>query len=143
MFYLDFFLKYKCHSMNTKNIFEKKRKIIFFHKCKLHIVWNWFIVRIILILQKYLFWDKQCSSLEQRSDIKLWWMRSTNYLKFTEECMMLFKEGLLIFIYRDSRIWNFCLLGGICLFFLCVCVCNMGVFSVRVFLYLEVGANVF
>ena len=28
----------------------------FFHKCHLCILWNWLIAKIILILQKYLFW---------------------------------------------------------------------------------------
>ena len=55
---------------------EGKQNIIFqnfFHKCKLWIVWNWFIAKVILISQKYVFccyskWlqIKQCSKLEQK-----------------------------------------------------------------------------
>ena len=32
------------------------KKTNFLHKYKLCIVWNWFIAKNILILQKYLFW---------------------------------------------------------------------------------------
>ena len=49
----------KGHSINTGN-FGEKSKINFFlrifsQKSKLCIVWNWFIAKIILISQKYLF----------------------------------------------------------------------------------------
>ena len=66
---------YKGHSLNKVNIFEKS-KIIFFHICKLIIVWNLFIAKNILISQKYLFEAIQngnkskYSRLEQRSVIK-------------------------------------------------------------------------
>ena len=45
------------HSINLRNYFEKKKiiKKKFFSKCKLSIVWNWFIAKIISISQKYLF----------------------------------------------------------------------------------------
>ena len=71
---------YRGHSINKGGFLEKSKIIffrIFFHKCTLYIVWNWFIVKIILISQKYLFWGyskcwqiKQCSRLEQKSVIK-------------------------------------------------------------------------
>ena len=50
----------------------------FFNRCNLYIVWKWFKVEIILILQKYLFWgiyksekSNRRSWLEQRSVIKI------------------------------------------------------------------------
>ena len=44
--------------INKENIFNKAHYIfskIVFNKCKLCIVWNWFMAKIISISQKYLF----------------------------------------------------------------------------------------
>ena len=56
--------KYKGHSINKGNLKKKKKKwkINFFYKCKLYIVWNWVIGKIILILPKcLLFGIQNCS----------------------------------------------------------------------------------
>ena len=92
------------HSINKKNVFEK-RKInffskFFFYRYKHCIVWNWFMVKFILILQKYFFWGyskwlqiKHCSRLEQRSVIKL---LVAEKCKFTEECVMCMEKHVLV-----------------------------------------------
>ena len=59
-----YILIHKGNSINKRNALEKSKKVlIFFHKC---IVWNWFMVKIILISQRYYFlgyskcwWTKQ------------------------------------------------------------------------------------
>ena len=48
-----FLIMYEGHSINKQNNFFIYR--IFFHKCKLCVVWKWFIAKIILIPKKDLF----------------------------------------------------------------------------------------
>ena len=70
-------------SFNKEGVFLwKKEKIIFlfqsfFLKYKLWIIWNWFVAKIILILEQYSFWCyrkywqiAKCSRLEQKSVFK-------------------------------------------------------------------------
>ena len=75
---------HESHSINKRKFFfflrKKQNKFSFqnfFLKCKLCIVWNWFIAKIILLSQKYLFYGylkwwqiKQCSRLVQGFVIK-------------------------------------------------------------------------
>ena len=61
------------YSIREFFFFNKQNKF-FFNKCKLCIGWNWFIAKIILTLQKYLFWGYSKwwqIKFEQRSVIKL------------------------------------------------------------------------
>ena len=52
-------------------------------------VWNWFIVKII-------YFEAIQNDIKLNSDLvlkrgmssNLWWLRSTNHVKFTEECVM-------------------------------------------------------
>ena len=68
---------YKNHSMNKRN-FQEKAKYFFFHKCKLYIIWNWFIVKnyfnltklFLLRLFKMVANQTEWSRLEKRSVIK-------------------------------------------------------------------------
>ena len=98
------FVLYEGHSINWGNIFEKSKIIFFPHKCKLCIVWNWFLAKIILILQKYLFWDyskwqqiKQCvPGLNRGLCLSFWWLRSANHMKFTEECVICIEKLVLV-----------------------------------------------
>ena len=67
--------------MNKGNYFEKWTDFFqnFFHQCKHSIVWNWFIVKIILVSKKIFVWyilelvenQTEFPRLEQRSVIKV------------------------------------------------------------------------
>ena len=65
---------------------------------------NWFIVKIILILQKYLFWGyserqtiKQSTPASNRGlSSNVWWLRDTNQVKFTKECVMFREKYVLL-----------------------------------------------
>ena len=100
LYFLAFlkYLMYKGHSINKGNYFEKYR-INFvsknFHKCKLYIVWNWFIVKIILIVQKYFsgylkWWQikQSATDLNRGLTSEFWWLKSANHMKCTQECVM-------------------------------------------------------
>ena len=93
----------KCYDFHTISKGDKKAKYIFSElfslKCKLCIVWNWYIAKIILILQKYLFWRllkmmanqilKYCLS----SNFLFLW--SVSHVKFTEVCAICTKKYVL------------------------------------------------
>ena len=79
----------------------KKSKInsfftIFFHECKLSVVWNWFVPKISLIPQKYLFcnhlksWPikQNAPGLNRGLSSNFYWLRSANHMKFPEECVI-------------------------------------------------------
>ena len=74
----------------------------FFQKYKLCFVWNWFIAKIILILQKYLFcgyskWQQIGVILAWTGlSSNFWWVRSANHGKFTEECVMCTEKYVLV-----------------------------------------------
>ena len=76
----------------------------FFPKYKLFIVWNWFITKIILILQKYFFWSyskwwqikQSAPSLNRGLSSKFWWLRITNHIQFTDEHVMSKEKHVLI-----------------------------------------------
>ena len=53
-----------------KILTKSKRFLIYFHVCKLWIVWNRFMLIIILILQKYWFWGY--SNLVAIQSNKIW-----------------------------------------------------------------------
>ena len=88
------------HSINKGNFFEKIFFRFFFYKCKHCIVWNWFIVKINLISQNNFFEAIQRSSKSHRLNrgmsSNFWWLRSTNHMKFTDECMMCIEKHVLV-----------------------------------------------
>ena len=60
---------------------------IFFFEYKLCFGKNLFLAKIILILQAIENGGKsECSWLEQKSVINIWWVKSTNNVKITEVC---------------------------------------------------------
>ena len=74
----------------------------FFLKCKLCIVWNWFITKIILISQNiFVLWlfkmeaNKSVPSLNRSQSSNFWWLRSANNVEFTEECVMYIEKRCL------------------------------------------------
>ena len=100
-------VKFGINSLAQKQIWVIQKNFFsefFFHKCKLWIVWNWFIPKIILILQKYLFWGyskwwqiNQCAPGLNRGLLSnLWRPRSANHVIFAEECVMSMKKHIFI-----------------------------------------------
>ena len=54
--YTGSFNKMTLTEVNYSTIFFKKEKYIFFRFFPIKILWDWFIAKFILILQKYFFW---------------------------------------------------------------------------------------
>ena len=94
----------KKHCIKTREFFFRKRNtfiFIFFHKHKLSIVWNWFIVKIILIFAKIfalrqLKWRQITLSvpgLNRGLSSNVRCLRSENYGKFTKESVIYWKKA--------------------------------------------------
>ena len=100
---------YEGNSINKSNIKKKKSKILFFqrnffHKCKLWFLWNWFIVKVISIEQKYFFWGylkwqqikQSVPGLNRGLSLNFWWLKSANHMKFTAEGMICTEKYILL-----------------------------------------------
>ena len=100
---------YKLTCENITNI----NFIFFFKKCKLCIDWNWFIAKITLISQKYLFWGyskwqqikKSTRGLNRELSSNFYWLRIANHGNLTEDWVMCMEKHILVkkYVYRCSR----------------------------------------
>ena len=76
------------YSTKKKNFFKKQNNLkLFIKKCKLCIVWNWFITKIIWIAQKYLRLFKMAVNqsfpgLNKGTSSNIRWLSSTSQVKF-------------------------------------------------------------
>ena len=81
---------YEDHSINKRNFGEKTKMNlffrIFFHKYKHDIVWNWFIAKIISIMQKYLFWGDSKGSKLMTEKSKTWEIYRRMFGVYREAC---------------------------------------------------------
>ena len=96
------------HEEHSVNNVLKKSKLFFFNFNiffnKFYIIWNWYVAKIILISQIYLFfgyskWQQikqSAPALNRDLSSNFWQPRSPNYMKFTKECVISSEKHILV-----------------------------------------------
>ena len=93
---------YENHSIDKGKFFKTESKIIIFFSeffsinVKSAIVWNWFIVKTILVSKEYLFWGYLNWQIEQRSIIKFLVADKCKQCQISKECEMYTEKHVLV-----------------------------------------------
>ena len=90
---------YMGHSINKEDFFEKRKINVFekfFHRCKLWIVWNWFMEKNYFNLAKWQKIKEGAPSLNRGLLSTFWLLRNANNVKFTKECMLCLGKYVLL-----------------------------------------------